>query len=117
MILTLIGLIRTITSVKKLLNLLESYNLQQHIKNLTHKSGHLLDYIISEKQLINAVSVSDFISDHSALHATMACTRIHPGTKKIIYRCTKKIDSDELSNDISNIDFKTDFSWIIKMLP
>ena len=65
-ILTLIGLIRTITSVKKLFNLLESYNLHQHIKNLTHKSGHLLDYIISEKQLINAVSVSDFISDHSA---------------------------------------------------
>ena len=29
-------------------------------------------------------------------------------TKKITYRCTKKIDSDELSNDISNIDFKTD---------
>ena len=42
------------------------------------------------------------------MFATIACTRIHPGTKKITYRCTKKIDSDELSNDISNIDFKTD---------
>ena len=107
-ILTLIGLIRTITSVKKLFNLFETYNLHQHIKNPTHKSGHLLDYIIGDKQLINAVSVSDFISDHCALHATIVCTRNHPGSKKITYRCTKKIDSDQLSNDISNIDFKTD---------
>ena len=52
--------------------------------------------------------VSDFISDHCALHATIVCTRNHPGKKKITYRCTKKIDSDQLSNDISNIDFKTD---------
>ena len=85
-VLTLIGLIRTITSVKKLFNLLETYNLHQHIKNPTHKSGHLLDYIISDKQLINAVSVSDFISDHCALHATIVCTRNHPGRKKITYR-------------------------------
>ena len=89
-------------------NLLETYNLHQHIKNPTHKSGHLLDYIIDDKQLINAVSVSDFISDHCALHATIVYTRNHPGRKKITYRCTKKIDSDQLSNDISNIDFKTD---------
>ena len=91
---------------KKLFSLFESFNLHQHIKNLTHKSDHLLDYMIIEKQLINDVSVSDFIFDHCALHATIACTRMHPETKKITYRCTKKID--QLSNDISNIDFKTD---------
>ena len=93
---------------KKLFNILEAFNLQQHIKNSTHKSGHLLDYIISDGQLINSVSVSDFISDHCALHATIACTRDHPGQKKITYRCMKNIDSDQLSADISKIDFKTD---------
>ena len=51
---------------KKLFNILEAFNLQQHIKNSTHKSGHLLDYIISDGRLINSVSVSDFISDHCA---------------------------------------------------
>ena len=36
---------------KKILNTLESYNLHQHVTNSTHKSGHLLDYIISDNQL------------------------------------------------------------------
>ena len=93
---------------KKLYNILEAFNLQQHIKNPTHKSGHLLDYIISDDRLINSVSVSDFISDHCALHVTIACTRDHPGQKRITYRCMKNIDSDQLSTDISKIDFKTD---------
>ena len=88
---------------KKLLNTLESYNLHQHVTNSTHKSGHLLDYI-SYNQLVSSVLVSDYISDHCALHATIACTRDHPSRKKITYRCLKNIKSDELSKDLSNID-------------
>ena len=87
---------------------MESFNLQQHIKNTTHKSGHLLDYIISDDRLINSVSVSDFISDHCPLHSTIACTRDHTGQKTITYRCMKNIDSDQLSTDIFKIDFKID---------
>ena len=83
---------------------MEAFNLQQHIKNPTHKNGHLLNYIISDDRLINSVSVSD----HCALHSTIACTRDHPGQKKITYRCMKNIDSDQLSTDISKIDFKTE---------
>ena len=82
---------------KKLFNILEAFNLQQHIKNFSHKSGHLLDYIISDDRLINPVSVSDFISDHCTLHATIACTHDHPGQKKITYRCMKNIDSGQLT--------------------
>ena len=81
---------------KKLLNTLESYNLTQHVTNSTHKSGHLLDYIISDNQLVSSVLVSDFISDHCAFHATIACTRDHPSQKKITYRCLKKIHFAEL---------------------
>ena len=72
---------------KKLLNTLESYNLHQHVMNSTHKSGHLLDYIISDNHFVSSVLVSHFISDHCALHATIACTRDHPRRKKITYRC------------------------------
>ena len=93
---------------KKLFNILEAFNLQQHIKNSTHKSGHLFDYIISDGRLINSVSVSEFISDHCALHTTIACTRDHPGQTTITYRCMKHIDSDQLFTDIAKIDFKTD---------
>ena len=78
--------------------------------NSTHKSGHLLDYIISDNQLVSSVLVSDFISDHCALHATIACTRDHPSRKKITYKCLKNINFDELSNDLSNIDFKIKYN-------
>ena len=59
-------------------------------------------------KLISSVSLSDFVSDHCPLHATITCTRHHPERKKITYRCLKNINSDRLSNDISNIDFKID---------
>ena len=87
---------------------METFNLYQHIENSTHKSGHLLDYIIRDDQLINSVSLSDFVSDHCALHATITCTRNHPERKKITYRCLRNIKSDRLSTDISKIDFKID---------
>ena len=92
--------------MKKLLYTLESYNLHQHVTNSTHKSGHLLDYIISDNQLVSSVLVSDFISDHCALHAIIVCTRDHPSRKRITYRCIKNINFDELPKDHSNIDFK-----------
>ena len=70
-ILTLTGWIRKIHVLKKLLNLLETYNLVQHITEPTHRSQHLLDYIISDADLVNSAGVSDFISDHCALHASL----------------------------------------------
>ena len=45
---------------KKILNTLESYNLNQHVSKSTHKSDHLHDYIISDNQLVSSVLVSDF---------------------------------------------------------
>ena len=50
--------------------------------------------------------VYKFISDHCALHVTIACTRDHTSRKKITYRCLKNINVDELSNDLSIIYFK-----------
>ena len=50
--------------VQKLFNLLETYNLVQHITEPTHRSQHLLDYIISDAELVNSAGVSDFVSDH-----------------------------------------------------
>ena len=93
---------------KNLFNILETFNLYQHFENSTHKGGHLLEYIISDDQLMNSVSLSDFVSDNCALHATITCTRNNPERKKITYRCLKNIKSDRLSIDISKIDFKID---------
>ena len=94
--------------VKKLLNLLETYNLVHHITEPTHRSQHLLDYIISNAELVNSAGVSDFVSDHCALHASLVCTRSHPKRKQITFRPLKTIDYDLLSTDIGKINFNLD---------
>ena len=94
--------------VKKLVNLLETYNLVQHITEPTHISQHLLDYIISDADLVNSAGVSDFISDHCALHASLVCTRSHPKRKQITFRPLKTIDNDLMSADIRKINFNLD---------
>ena len=93
------------SSVKKLLNLLDAYNLVQHITEPTHISHQLLDYIISDAELVKSVCVSD----HCALHASLVCTHIHPNRQQITFRPLKIINHDLLSIDISKIDFNLDF--------
>ena len=93
---------------RKLFNLLETYNLVQHITEHTHRSHHLLDCIISDAELVNSAGVSDFVSDHCALHASLVCTRSHPKRKQITFRPLKTIDHDLLSTDIGKIDFNLD---------
>ena len=102
---TLIGWIRKTHVLKKRLNLLETYNLDQHVTEPTHRSQHLLDYVISDAELVNSVGVSDFVSDHCALYASLVCRRSHPKRKQIKFRPLKTIDHDLLSTDIGQIDF------------
>ena len=96
--------------LKKRLNLFETYNLVQHITEPTHRSQHLLDYIISDAEFVNSAGVSGFVSDHSALlhllHASLVCTRSHPKRKQITFRPLKTIDHDLLSTDIGKIALK-----------
>ena len=60
---------------RKLLNILETFGLVQRIELPTYQNGNLLDYIIT-RQSSNIASnfmVSDKISDHMALHASLVC--------------------------------------------
>ena len=58
---------------------------------------------------VNSAGVSDFISDHCALHASLVCTRSHPKRKQITFRPLKTIDHDILSADIRKINFNLDY--------
>ena len=92
--------------------MLETYNLVQHLTEPTHRSQHLLDYIISDAELVNSAGVSDFVSDYCALHASLLCTRSHLKQKQITFIPLKTIDHDLLSTDISN----SILTLIIKLL-
>ena len=66
------------TDATKLHNLLESFNLKQHVATPTHSRGHTLDLIItrSEDDLVDGIVVRDPpLSDHFAVHCTLKLSK------------------------------------------
>ena len=55
---------------KRFVDILETFDFEQHIDKPTHNSGHFLDYIITRQDSsgVSNLYIADFISDHRALH-------------------------------------------------
>ena len=104
---------------ERFVDILETFDFVQHINKPTHNSGHLLDYIITRKDIsgVSNVYVSDFICDHRALHVSLSCNRIHPERKQIDVRSLKRITYDALEADLIgvNIDREcTDVNIVVR---
>ena len=71
----------------------------------TYENGHLLDYIITRESsnFASEFIVSDKISDHMALHASLTCQRTHPERKEIFVRSLKRINDEVLMADLTGI--------------
>ena len=50
--------------------------------------------------IISDFLVSDFISDHRALHASLQCIRHHPVRKQIAVRAIRRIKDDAIVKDL-----------------
>ena len=101
------------------MDILETFDFVQHIDKPTHNSGHLLDYIITRKDSsgVTNLYVSDFISDHRALHVSLTCSRAHPERKQIEVISLKRIQCDVLEVDLNgvNIDREcTDVNLVVR---
>ena len=83
---------------KQFCNILETFGFVQNKCTETHRSHHLLDYIITIKDcnIISDFLVSDFISDHRALHPSLQCKRPHPVRKQISVRAIRRIKDDAI---------------------
>ena len=90
---------------KQLCNILETFGFVQNICTETHRSHHLLDYIITREDcnIISDFLVSDFISDHRALYASLQCIRPHPVRKQIAVRTIRRIKDDAIVKDLDKI--------------
>ena len=93
---------------KQFCNILETFRFVQNICTETHRSHHLIDYIITRKDcnIISDFLVSDFISDHRALYASLQCIRPHHVRKQIAVRAIRRIKDDTIDKDLDkfNID-------------
>lgn len=94
--------------VSSFLDLLATFDLQQHVSFPTHTSGHTLDLLISKSSstLISDTNYTDpALSDHYALLSVLSIpthSRL-PRIKKYI-RSISKVDPVKFSNDILNSD-------------
>ncbi|CAG2217216.1 unnamed protein product [Mytilus edulis] len=91
---------------------LKDRNLTQHVKDVTHDRGNILDLIITNKdsQILNGVpnvrrpNISDaqgnLAYDHFSVHATLTCQKPKSMRKDISLRKCKEIDMTAFKKDI-----------------
>ena len=94
----------------RFINILNTFDFTQHVNMPTHNSGHLLDYVITRRDnnLLSNIIVSDFISDHRVLHASLTCQRPHPARKQIQVRALRRINDVALNGDLAGIEIDTE---------
>ena len=89
----------------KLLDLLESYGLQQQVTGPTHSPDHTLDLIITrqpaDQLLKNSPRVGRFISDHAAVLCSIHSTKPSLTARKVSYRKLKSVNIDSLNEDLA----------------
>ena len=74
-------------------NILDMFNLKQHVNFPTHKFGNTLDWLITSDKcnLINKIRSTDQMSDHSSFIATLNETaKLCQPKEKINYRSYRK---------------------------
>ena len=95
------------SDVRQLTGILESFDLNQHVKFPTHIHGHSLDVMIfSNRCDVFFVSPSDAISDHLSVVADLKIPTDHSHTvpQTITYRRLKAINMEAFKADINNSD-------------
>jgi endonuclease/exonuclease/phosphatase family metal-dependent hydrolase len=86
---------------KRFLEVLEIFDLVQHVTEPTHQSGNILDLVITQRSFgINNCIVSEHLSDHSCVLFDAKIAKPQPLKRAIRYRKTKSININQLKQDI-----------------
>ena len=99
--------IPTDSDTKKFFDILNQFDLRQHVDFPTHIEGHTLDLIVtrSNETCVTNFAPSVFISDHCAVlfnyHISSKVNLKYP-SKTISYRRLKNIDEDNIETHISS---------------
>ena len=98
------------TTATRFLQLIESFNLKQHVCEPTHRNGHILDLLITraDESIASAVNVTDpSLSDHLAVRCCLSLPKTAFERKEIQYRKLKSVDISLFRSDLSNAFLKT----------
>ena len=91
------------TTARQFLDLLDCFNLVQHVSEKTHANGHTLDLVVSNKMdhFVNNVRTTDpVISDHLAVHSTLHLEKPRFVKRVVSSRKLNGIDVTSFRHDI-----------------
>ena len=98
------------TDAIKLIDVLESYRLQQHVTSPTHKHDPTLDLIItrqSDQLLGNTPRFSRYISDHAAFLCSIRCDKPLLSVRKVSFRKLQSVNVVSLNEDLATSALKS----------
>ena len=84
--------------------LLDLYNLKQHVSKPTHSKGHTLDVILTpnKENYLNGIDMSPIdLSDHFLVNFNLNVEKKLKLTKVINYRPTKNVDIEKFCQDVT----------------
>ncbi len=87
----------------KFTDLIESYNIVQHVSVSTHMKGHTLDLLMSrsDEACISNLSVSQGVfSDHFPVHFQLPCSKPPLQRRTISYRRYRQMDKAAFQNNV-----------------
>ena len=93
------------SNAKRFVDLLEAFDLKQHVCGKTHHNGQTLDVVVtrSNDSLIRGVKVMDpVISDHYAVHCDLLMKKPQFAKKVVSFRKLRSIDIDSFCENIKN---------------
>ncbi len=89
--------------VKKFIEILDTFELKQHITESTHKEGNTLDLIISNKKSsVMSHQIDEMLSDHYNILFDIDMSKPPRMKKNITYRKTKSININDFRNDVKH---------------
>lgn len=84
---------------KRLRSALDEVAFTQHVTQETHVAGHTIDLFITKGDLITSTSISDLVSDHFAVHATLKLSKVPRERKVVTSRCFRRLDHNALAEE------------------
>jgi ribosome biogenesis protein Nip4 len=107
-------------NAKKFHDILESFNLKQHVSSPTHNRGHILDLIITRAEdcLVSDIVVKHpVLSDHLAVHCKLKLKKLPAERREVSFRKLKSININSMREDLKSstviMDAYTDLSGLI----
>ena len=94
-------------------DILDSFNLIQHVKSYTHEDRHILDLVITRDcndVVVSNITTSNFISDHCFIQFQLSHPAVPLSTQEVTYRKLKSINLDDFKNDLATSSLCTDNS-------